>query len=127
MAYPGTVVHGARVAPDEARVEDDGLVFAGVLDGRGGARALDWEGVLGWRPSDGVLWVDLDYERPGSRAWLTGESGVDLGACAALLAGDPRPRVLALGDSLLLILREVNENLGAQPEDMVSIRMWVEP
>jgi zinc transporter len=55
------------------------------------------------------------------------ESGVDLVACAALLGEDPRPRVLSIGDSLLVILRGINVNAGAQPEDMVSIRMWIEP
>lgn len=124
MAYPARVVERGRLSAESA---DDGLVFAGVLDGRGGARPLGWDGVRRWRPSEGVLWVHLDYEHPGSRAWLTRESGVDLVGCAALLADDPRPRVLSLADSLLLILREINENMGAQPEDMVSIRMWIEP
>ena len=55
------------------------------------------------------------------------ESGVDLVACAALLSEDPRPRVLTIGDCVLVIFRGINVNLGAQPEDMVSIRMWIEP
>jgi zinc transporter len=108
-------------------VTEDGLVFAGVLDGRGRARRLDWEGVRSWRPSEGPLWIHLDYGFERSRAWLTAESGVDLVACAALLVDDPRPRVLAMDDNLLLIFRAINLNQGAQPEDMVAIRVWVEP
>jgi len=30
------------------------------------------------------------------------------------------------GDNLLVILRGVNLNPGAEPDDMISIRMWVE-
>ncbi|HYU15005.1 MAG TPA: zinc transporter ZntB [Candidatus Acidoferrum sp.] len=111
----------------EAPGRDGGLVFAGVLDGKGGVRPCGWDGVRAWRPSQGMLWVHLDYSYEESRRWLTGESGVDLGACAALLTEDPRPRVLAIGDSLLLIFRGVNVNLGAQPEDMVALRLWAEP
>ena len=124
MAYPAPVSDRAAAATD---VAGQGLVFAGVLDGAGGVQARDWEGVRAWRPSEGVLWVHLDYGYEESRAWLTRESGVDLVACAALLSEDPRPRVLAIGDCLLVIFRGVNVNLGAQPEDMVSIRVWVEP
>jgi zinc transporter len=111
----------------ETEITEDGLVLAGVLDGRGGARRLDWEGVRSWRPSDGALWVHLDYGFESSRNWLLRESGIDIVACAALLVEDPRPRVLSMGDSLLLIFRGINVNMGAQPEDMVAIRMWVEP
>ena len=41
----------------------------------------------------------------------------------------PKRRVLASspsGDGLLVILRGVNLNPGADPEDMVSIRLWIE-
>jgi zinc transporter len=124
MAYPAPVSESAAVP---AATTGEGLVFAGVLDGQGGVRPLDWEGMRRWRPSEGVLWAHLDYGYEDTRSWLMRESGVDLVACAALLAEDPRPRVLAMGDCLLLIFRGINLNLGAQPEDMVSIRMWVEP
>jgi zinc transporter len=40
---------------------NDGLVSAFLLDGSGGGRALDWEGVHSWEAGDGVLWLHLDY------------------------------------------------------------------
>jgi zinc transporter len=122
VRYPAPV-SDREAADDSGR----GLVFAGVLDGRGGVASRDWEGVRAWRRSEGVLWVHLDYGFEDSRSWLMRESGVDLVACAALLSEDPRPRVLAIGDCVLVIFRGINVNLGAQPEDMVSIRMWIEP
>ena len=45
----------------------------------------------------------------------------------ALLAEDVRPRELPVGDALLVTLRGVNLNPGADPEDMVGIRLWLEP
>ena len=127
MAYPAPVTVRAGLAEEASGTEVEGLVFAGVLDGRGGAREVDWDGVRRWRPGAGTLWVHLDYGFSGARDWLMRESGVDMVGCAALLAEDPRPRALAVGDGLLLIFRGVNLNLGAEPEDMVAIRMWVEP
>ena len=44
-----------------------------------------------------------------------------------LLDHDPRPRASAHGDALLLIVRGINVNEGATPEDMLSIRAWIEP
>jgi zinc transporter len=44
----------------------------------------------------------------------------------ALLAEDTRPRTTAIGEGLLVSLRGVNLTPGADPEDMVSIRIWIE-
>lgn len=105
----------------------DGLVHAYVLDGRGGGESVDWNGIERWRPEHGILWVNLDYEGPAAQAWLGMRSGIDPVVRDALLDHDPRPRALPLGDALLVILRAINLNQGAQPEDMVSLRCWIEP
>ncbi len=100
-----------------------GLVFAYLLsDGRG--QPLDWEQVRKWDSGQGLLWIHLDYADPTVRTWLAEESGIDAVSREALLAEVTRPRVVSSGDSLLLILRGVNCNPGAEPEDMVSVRMW---
>jgi len=54
-------------------------------------------------------------------------AGLDPTVRDALLDHDPRPRAVVLGDALLMILRAINLNTGAQPEDMVSLRCWIEP
>ncbi|HBP86173.1 MAG TPA: CorA family divalent cation transporter [Nitrospirales bacterium] len=43
-----------------------------------------------------------------------------------LLAEETRPRITLFDDSLLLILRGVNFNPGAGPDDMVSIRLYID-
>lgn len=45
----------------------------------------------------------------------------------SLLADDVRPRSEPVGNGLFVVLRGVNTNPGADPDDMVSIRIWLEP
>jgi zinc transporter len=104
----------------------DGLLGAYVLDGRGGGRQVGWDGVREWRPAQGTLWLHLDRSEPRSEAWLSDESALDALAVGALLAEETRPRCLLLPGGVLIILRGVNLNPGADPEDMVSLRMWVD-
>jgi zinc transporter len=44
----------------------------------------------------------------------------------ALVADESRPRILQFDQGTLLILRGVNLNADARPEDMVSIRLWID-
>ena len=104
-----------------------GLAHAFLLDGTGGAERLDWDGVTRWTPADGPLWMNLDYTAPDVQRWLALESHIDPLIRDALLDDDPRPRAAARGDALLLIVRAINLNEGAAPEDMLSIRAWIEP
>jgi len=103
------------------------LLCAYVLDGRGGGRQVTWVGVRQWRPAEGTLWLHLDRSEACSKDWLSDESALGEVASGALLAEETRPRCVVLPDGLLIILRGVNLNPGADPEDMVSLRMWLEP
>jgi zinc transporter len=108
--------------------ESDGLLCAFVLDGRGGGRALDWEGVGCWEPGQGALWVHLCRTSEAARKWVVEESGIDAATVETLLnAEGNRPRVLRLGDALLLMLRGLNRNKGEDAEDMPTMHMWVTP
>jgi zinc transporter len=108
-------------------VSTDGLIHALLLDGKGGARSLDWASVRSWKPEDGTLWLNLDYANTEAQAWLARDSHLDEITISALTDPDPRPRTVARGDELLMIVRGINNNAGASPEDMVSIRAWIEP
>ena len=96
-----------------------------LLDGQGGARIIAPTQKSG-KGSGQVCWMHLDYKDPASIAWLNEQSGIGEVFIKALLADDPRPRSLVEGDALLVVLRGINMNRGADPEDMVSLRMWVE-
>ncbi|MBA2539954.1 MAG: zinc transporter ZntB [Deltaproteobacteria bacterium] len=106
---------------------DPGLLHAYILDGKGRGKKLDdLAEVLRWKPIDGVLWINLDYATPEAAAWLTDHSNVDPVMREALTDNDPRPRVTLHGDDLLVITRGINLNQGSEPEDMISIRIYVE-
>lgn len=105
---------------------EHGLVWAMILDRRGGGSRIGWEGLASWRPEQGLLWVHFDISEPAPEKWLEEKSGLELPIAAALVAEDTRPRSAPSRNGLLVILRGVNLNPGAEPDDMVSVRVWLE-
>ncbi|MCE0558077.1 MULTISPECIES: zinc transporter ZntB [unclassified Motilimonas] len=107
----------------------NGLVHGLLLDGKGGATPVDThQAITEWRPEDGKLWLHFDYTDAASRHWITQESGLSEHVVDALLAGETRPRVTGTnyGSASLIFLRGVNLNPTETPEDMVSIRLYVD-
>ncbi|WP_024852211.1 zinc transporter ZntB [Hydrogenovibrio kuenenii] len=104
--------------------EEKGLIHAFLMDGNGGGRHLSWDEVQNWTPDQGKIWLHFDYTEASTRHWLETDSGLDPVIINALLTEDTRPRTTNIEDGLLITLRGVNNNPGADPEDMVSIRLW---
>lgn len=77
-------------------------------------------------PSDGYEWIHLDRGDPQARDWLQSSSGLSALVVEALLADEPRPRSVPMEHGLLVVARGANLNPGADPEDMVALRIWVE-
>lgn len=100
------------------------LIFAMLLDGEGGARYQTLDEVRRWQPSDGVRWVHLDHKHPDTEALLLELTGLEDFEARGLLDSESRPRVNSRDGDLLLALRGVNLNPGADPHDMVSLRFW---
>jgi len=98
-----------------------------ILDGHGGANFIDARSVAEWTKDQGVLWVHLDVNDNASRLWLTEDSGLDNTVVESLLAEETRPRSHSTDQGLLTVLRGVNTNPGEDQEDMVSVRLWIEP
>lgn len=75
-------------------------------------------------PAGGAAWRWLHCDRTdaGFAAW----AGARLPAPvqAALLAAETRPRAEAMDGGLLVTLRGINFNPGAESEDMVAVRLW---
>ena len=103
--------HNSETQPTEI----DGLICAYLLDGGGGGKSLDWAGVRAWTPDDGLLWVHLDRLAEPARDWLRNESGIAKVVDESLLADETRPRIRVDGDALIVFLRGVNLNPGANP------------
>ncbi|MEX6678146.1 zinc transporter ZntB [Pseudomonas sp. W2Oct36] len=103
-----------------------GLVHALVLDGKGGARSMPRTALDGLQlePHESV-WLHWDRSHPQTQTWLRKTSGLSEFVCDLMLEENTRPRLLALpDDELLLFLRGINLNPGAEPEDMVSVRIF---
>ena len=105
---------------------NDGLIAAYILDGKGGGKKVGWDGIGSWKPKQGVLWMHLNYSFPNVQEWLAGKSGLETVISEALTEEDSRPRCTPFHEGLLLGLRGVNLNPGADPEDMVGVRIWFE-
>ncbi|MEJ2220752.1 MAG: zinc transporter ZntB [Desulfobacterales bacterium] len=103
--------------------EGNAIVYAYLLDGKGGGEAVDRKAIDNWNPSQGLLWIHLDLKIDDTRVWLENESGLHQITRESLLDQDTRPRNIVSDEGLLLILRGVNCNPGEDPEDMVAIRM----
>lgn len=109
-----------------------GLIFALQLDGMGGAEELDWHRCLDLWPSATQsapgLWLHLDRRGgPQVDEWLEGPASLPVTVSNALLADATRPRCQAFANGILLVLRGVNLNPESDPDDMVSLRVWMEP
>ena len=103
-----------------------GLIHAYLLNGTGGGRRLELAEIESWTAEQGILWVHFDYTSKAARRWIRNNAGLEELVADALLTEETRPRATALGDGLLLALRGINLNPGAEPDDMVSVRLWVD-
>ena len=72
----------------------------------------------------GIAWRHLDEKHPDDVSWLR-DASLPPVAVDALLAEETRPRYAAFDGGDVIILRGVNLNPGAEPEDMVSVRCWL--
>ena len=104
-----------------------GLVHALVLDGKGGARSIARTALdaLQLQPEES-LWLHWDRSHPQTRTGCSRERPEHLRL--RLAAGREHASAsVALGQRAdAFVLRGVNLNPGAEPEDMVSVRIFAE-
>ncbi len=96
-----------------------------VLNGLGGAREIDAPVAQSELSEGETLWLHIDYSYPDTHDWLQAQ-GLNAYLIDSLTRTDTRPRASVEAAGTLLVLRGVNTNPGANPEDMVSVRMWIE-
>lgn len=70
-------------------------------------------------------WLHFDYELETTQQWLNEKSGLNQVVIDALLHDETRPRASVFHDGVLISLRGVNLAANSDPEDMVSIRLWL--
>jgi zinc transporter len=103
------------------------FLFSYLLGADGHGTTLDADAIRNWKPDDGPIWLHLDITDENACRWIEQQSDLTATVKDTLLAGDTRPRSLFTQHGLLIILRGVNTNPGEDPEDMVSVRLWIEP
>lgn len=107
--------------------ESDGLICAYELNGDGSGTLTEaWDKLLslqGEKPS----WIHLDRGGDRTSTWLHAESKLRPIIQEALVAEETRPRCTSYDEGVFLNLRGLNLNPGAEPEDMLSVRIWIEP
>ena len=96
-------------------------LFGCTLDGRGGATNVD-ESIDSATPPH---WAHIDYSSAQARAWLAAR-GLEPFVIDTLIRNESRPHTVTVDDGLLIVLRGINLNAGADPEDMVSLRIWID-
>lgn len=119
----------ATLSPFTPFDEAAGLILATRLPGEHGdfeQKKRGWQDLD--KPRDGPpLWVHLDRTKSRAQHWLREESGLDPVVAESLLAEETRPRAEVFGEGLLVILRGINMNPGAEPDELISVRLWLEP
>ncbi|MCF2905078.1 zinc transporter ZntB [Octadecabacter sp. CECT 8868] len=73
--------------------------------------------------SAGYIWLHFDATDVALEKWLTRQLPVTV--VSALIQAETRPRCDRIEGGLILNLRGVNLNPGADADDMVSVRLWV--
>lgn len=105
------------------------ILFSYCLDGKGGATRLDIQNNINQidNTNQKIIWTHLDAKNPQTKEWLNQELGsLDPFISDALIVEETRPRFIQINDGMLIILRGMNPNKEANPEDMISIRLWID-
>lgn len=102
-----------------------GLHYLSLFDGKGGLVEFDPAKLHEWTPAKGTLWLHFDLTDPAAIKWLNEQEDINPVAVDALLTVESRPRLTKMGEGALIAFRGVNLNEGAEPDDMVGIRLWV--
>lgn len=74
---------------------------------------------------DESCWLHFDYTSTQTLAWFEQQKDLEPIVVEALLNDETRPRASQIGNGVLLSLRGVNLSPQSTPDDMVSIRLWL--
>ncbi|MGK0441746.1 MAG: zinc transporter [Pseudohongiellaceae bacterium] len=97
---------------------DQCFVFGLNLDSKGGATSIENDEL-------DQTWLHIDYSYASASLFLA-SLGINDRLAQSLIQPDTRPRTVKSKDGVLVFIRGINLNPGADPEDMVSLRIWIE-
>ena len=72
------------------------------------------------------VWTHLHISDDGATEWLEQKATLDSNVVTALMAKDTRPRAVIKDGGVMVIFRAMNLYEGEAPEEMISLRMWID-
>ncbi len=108
------------------KMENDAVLYAWRISGSSSQKISILDGVDKEAPVNGFQWIHLNVNDARSEQILREDDGLSETVVEALLAAETRPRVEEYESGTLVILRGINHNDPDEPEDMVSIRLWMQ-
>jgi len=93
-----------------------------VLDGQGGIGHKNQDQI---NDRSLIVWHHLKYTDKSAKSWVKKQMDLSDLARITLLNNETRPRAHVDEDEVLVCLRGINFNESEQPEDMISIRLWM--
>lgn len=100
--------------------------WAYAIAADGSATRLTLDAVDSYGGAATLLWVHVDGTDPDCMEWLRRRAGLSAPVVEALGAVETRPRATFIDGGALVNLRGVNAQPDADPDDLVSIRVWAE-
>lgn len=104
----------------DPQLASNGVLFAIDSEGRDLAEPYTPSDMSGWS------WRHLAQTNTVAREWVLHKSGIPIGEAKAMIADHARPRCTQSDQGLLFIGRGVNLDPASVPEDVKSIRVWVD-
>ena len=106
----------------------DHITFAYSLGGDAhGVPLSDAKSISAALHDTAPAWLHLQADHPETDPWLDRHlEWLDPAIRDALTSPQTRPRALRIGEGLLVNLRGINFNAGEDPEDMVSVRLYID-
>ncbi len=111
--------------PEFEKRYPEALLWQVQLDGSGGLAdrtASDNNVAVG----NGLLWVHLRSDADGALEIMRALGLAD-DIIESLIANETRPRTVLTDRGTMMYLRGINRNPNADPDDMVSLRLWLTP
>lgn len=104
--------------------ENKACLHAYKLDGNGAGALIDPAVITG--PDDGsLLWLHFNGRHPDTKKFMRDVLRLDPLMTKSLLADETRPRLEEIEQGALVILRGIHFHPGPDPEDLVSVRIWI--
>lgn len=78
-----------------------------------------------WQKPSQAMWIHLNARDENDLDWIKNHSGIPSAIAEKLTAEHTRPSMMSYDEGCVLFARGVNLNEGFQPDDMVSVRMYI--